>query len=184
MTVVVGLDPGLANFGACAIEVPSGELVGADVWRSKKGRGQVTADRADRVRRLTRWLEAHIRDWGATTVAAEAPAGGRGQAAIAAMYLVWGAVIALAQREVERPLLIAHVDGWRRALTGQRYAADDAIYSALDRRGGVDVRDSLLQRGVPRGAHVHALDALGVARWASAQIEPGATLDGKEGTTP
>lgn len=168
MTTVLGIDPGLATFGTCALRLPDRVVLGADVFRSapsaRKRQVAASDDRYRRARELAAWLESGIDRWRPAVLAAEAMSFPRGAKAIAAMALSWGVLATIADR---RGLALVQVSpqDWKRSLSGRKGTADADLYPMLYEHGGAEVEADLEARGLPRGAHVHALDALGVALW-------------------
>jgi Holliday junction resolvasome RuvABC endonuclease subunit len=165
---VLALDPGLASFGACAVELPGPVVVGADVFRSapspRKRQVGASDDRYRRARELAAWLEALLDRWRPSVVAVEAMSFPRSGVAIASMALAWGCLAAVAHRR-GLPLVQASPQDWKRHVSGRKGAADADLYPMLYERGGAEVEVDLVARGLPRSQHVHALDALGVALW-------------------
>jgi Holliday junction resolvasome RuvABC endonuclease subunit len=183
--VVVGVDPGLASFGACAVELPGHRVVGADVFRSapsvKKRAVAASDDRYRRARDLASWFEASLDRWQPTAIAAESMSFPRSGIAIASMALAWGVVAAVANRRT-LPLVQVTPQEWKRWISGRKGVPDTALYPLLEERGGGEVAATLLDAGVPRGQHVHAFDALGVALWSEDAEIVRAALAGARGT--
>jgi Holliday junction resolvasome RuvABC endonuclease subunit len=165
---VLALDPGLASFGACAVELPRCAVVGADVFRSapspRKRQIGASDDRYRRARELAGWLEALADRWRPSVVAVEAMSFPRSSVAIASMALAWGCLAAVAHRR-GLPVVQASPQDWKRHVSGRKGTADADLYPTLYERGGAEVEADLVARGLPRSQHVHALDALGVALW-------------------
>ena len=166
--IVLGLDPGLASFGACALALPSRNVVGADVFRSapspRKRSVAASDDRYRRARELAVWLEVIVGSWRPSILAVEAMSFPRSGVAIASMALAWGCLAAIAER-CGLPLVQVAPQDWKRRLSGRKGTADADLYPLLYERGGAEVKVDLDALGVPRSQHVHALDALGVALW-------------------
>jgi Holliday junction resolvasome RuvABC endonuclease subunit len=182
--VVLGIDPGLASFGACALELPGRRVVGADVFRSapspRKRSVAVTDDRYRRARELAAWFEASLDRWRPVAVAAEAMSFPRSGIAIASMALAWGVLAAVANRRA-LPMVQVTPQEWKRCMSGRKGVPDVDLYPLLERRGGDAVAAALTAADIPRGQHVHALDALGVALWSANAELVMAALGGTRG---
>jgi Holliday junction resolvasome RuvABC endonuclease subunit len=168
MTTVLGLDPGLATFGACGLDLPSREVAAASVFRSapspRKRAVAASDDRYRRARELAAWLEALLDTHRPSVLAAEAMSFPRSGVAIASMALAWGCMAAIADRR-RLPLVQVAPQDWKRFVSGRKGTPDDHLYPMLYERGGAEVEAELDAARVPRSQHVHALDALGVALW-------------------
>jgi Holliday junction resolvasome RuvABC endonuclease subunit len=165
---VLALDPGLASFGACTLELPGRAVIGADVFRSapspRKRAVAASDDRYRRARELAAWLDVVLNRWRPAVIAAEAMSFPRSGVAIASMALAWGCLAAVVDRR-RLPLVQVAPQDWKRHVSGRKGTADADLYPMLYERGGAEVEADLAARGLPRSQHVHALDALGVALW-------------------
>lgn len=193
MSIVVGLDPGLAHFGAVALMLPERRVVAADVWTSGHD-DTVTklVDYAARCDAATSWLADIIRGWQPDAVAAEGTAGmgeggdeakGRKPRRVnhAAVYTIWGATIGTVRGATMRSVIPVHQATWKRHLVPKGKVTDVALYAALGAAGG-DAIDGLLRtRRVQPSMRVHALDALGVALYAARQDGRWLEIDGSLG---
>lgn len=175
--ILAGIDPGLSHFAVTAVMVPELVVVGADVWTSDhdESSGSKTMEYATRSAAAARWLCGTLRGWGVDRVASEGTAGlgekGRGGKAIrvnhAAVFTIWGAVIGAVAVSVDTPLIAVNQATWKRHLVPHGKISDIVLYAALGAAGGDAIDSHLRMRRVRPSLRVHALDALGVARWAA-----------------
>lgn len=161
----MSMDPGLATFGAVAIDTNGFDHVcrRADVFRSeplaRKLNAELADDRVRRARELTRWLSVWL-DMDPVAVAAEAMSFPRGAHAIVAISLAWGVIVSeLERRDV--PLVAALPFRWRKAITGTGNERD--AWTAAVR---VVPTFAAAAAHIARDDQEHALDALGVFVWA------------------
>jgi Holliday junction resolvasome RuvABC endonuclease subunit len=182
--VVLGLDPGLASLGACALALPSRRVLGADVFRSapsaRKRAVAASDDRYRRARDLAAWFGAVVDRWQPAVIAAEAMSFPRSGVAIASMALAWGVLAAIVHAR-GLPMVQVSPQEWKRTVSGRKAVADADLYPLLDTVGGADVAAHLAAANIPRGQHVHALDALGVALWSQSAEVVRAALAGAHG---
>jgi Holliday junction resolvasome RuvABC endonuclease subunit len=168
MTTILGLDPGLATFGACALSLPERRVLGADVFRSspssRKHGVAASDDRYRRARDLCSWLNSVIDRWRPVVLVSEAMSFPRSAHAIISVALAWGVVAAIAEAR-GLPLAAPTPKEWKSHVSGRNGTVDSDLYAILYEKGGACVEAALLVRQLPRGSHVHALDALGVALW-------------------
>lgn len=163
--LVIAFDPGLATFGAVAIDTNGYDHTcrRADVFRSeslaRKMNSELADDRVRRVRELSRWMSVWL-DMDPVAVAAEAMSFPRGAHAIVAISLAWGVLVAeLEHRQI--PLVAALPFRWRKAINGTGNEAD--AWSTAVRAVPTFARCA---EHIKRDDQEHALDALGVFVWA------------------
>lgn len=163
---VLGLDPGLADFGYCVLEYRNGlpTLMEAGAWRTKPGEGDRLVDRFTRAQFLGRELHKVMLRHAPDLVAVEAAIVGGAGGVIAAVSSGYAAgVIAAVVAPSPAEVVITRARDWRRALLGnigdeRESAAHLAVERLLDGRGYDPVLTSL-----KKGVRTHALDACGLA---------------------
>lgn len=185
--MLVALDPGLAAFGAVAMDA-RGEILGADVCTTepdtvpssrprkpgaKRNRSKVRGGSAHDTDRRTvivsHWLGAFLERWQPRAVVAEAAGGSKGARA-GAMLAAASAIAAIAVDGIgwgDTPLVRVHVQQWRRTFVPDKRKIPDAeLYACLAdvTRGKILV--FLGEQGRRPSLGVHAYDAALIGRWA------------------
>ena len=163
MTLIMAVDPGLANFGLVMIDESTPEhhrCLEVAVFHSeplgKKLDVALADDRVRRCRDLYRWLDARPRP---DACAAEAMSFPRGAKAIASISLAWGILIAVLESK-RIPLVTAHPKTWRRAICRSGSEADSHAAAMALVPSYADFESSIV-----KGQREHARDALGVFCW-------------------
>lgn len=136
---IIGIDPGLANFGIAVFEVIPPTFVRVEVWRTKPDhkarRIRKADDTADRCRELGRQL-LDLVDERVIAIAVEAVALPHGKiqtSVVSALGRVRGLIDAVA--ELHRlPVLEETPQAVKRRLCGDRSASKDAVRQELERR--------------------------------------------------
>lgn len=191
-SAILALDPGLANFGAVILD-RRGSIIAADVLatvgaesvKSKAARARATAagrkaprrelaggaavDHDRRTLEVATWLRAFARSMitaRPAVVVAEATGGSKGARAAIATATA-NTIAAIVAAELGIPLVRVHVQAWRRTLVpGKRAIPDAELYAAIGVPASLQVGAELRARGRKASAAVHALDAVGMGRWA------------------
>ena len=160
---ILGIDPGLASFGAVLVECSGGQrrIVDARTFMSDASatrRGVAKADdRFRRARDLSLFLVETITETRPDLIACESMSFPRGAQAVAAIALSWG-VIASATHGF--PVVCAQPKAWRKAIA-PKDATETAAHAVVMSIAGASIIGEL-----NKGRRVHALDAAGVALWA------------------
>jgi Holliday junction resolvasome RuvABC endonuclease subunit len=162
--ILLGVDPGLANFGWCLVEHHGHagkdyviELLSMGVIRTEKDKRRVLSSE-DNVKRLQRiWGSLDLtmpppkKPW---VVCAESMSFTRNASASAKVAMTWGLLVAL-----DRPILQRSPQDVKAAVTGSKNASKTKVEQALVKR--FPKIPSLLA-GVPRSRWEHAVDSLAV----------------------
>lgn len=163
---ILGLDPGLATFGAATIDVfglSNACAIHADVFtsepRARKLNVELAGDRVRRAQALAVWLNDLIRSSKPDVIAAEAMSFPRGNNVIIAMSLAWGVISTLVELW-KLPMVTSAPWAWRKDLVpgGKEAAAHRVALKAIPSFADV-------VRRIPKDSQVHAYDAFGVAHW-------------------
>lgn len=190
--MLLAIDPGLAKCGAVALD-HLGRIRFADVlvtevgerakpapglFRGKKRKpgkviGGAAADTDRRIRELAIWLDNLITEFRPAAIVAEAAGGSKGGRAATALAAA-NAVVVLATSlpfveslPCAGKLVRVHVQTWRRTVVpGQRKISDQELYAAIGAPAAALVHQQLVSRGKSPALAVHALDAVGIGRWA------------------
>jgi crossover junction endodeoxyribonuclease RuvC len=161
-TIALGVDPGFASFGWCALAVSAPaqlQPVGAGVIRTKKAsaraRTYASDDNLARAREIYRALDALVRMYAPQVLCAEAMSFPRNASAAAKVAISWGVLAAVAEAR-QLPLLQASPQAVKKAVCGVNDASKEQVQAAFRER----VRDlGDLLGGVPAGQHEHPYDA-------------------------
>lgn len=162
MSIILGIDPGLASFGVAVVELlPEGERVLAlEVIRTAKSAAKhdvlAACDNVRRARELAAALESIIRERCPVAIAAESMSFPRSSSVAGKMCLAWGVVSALAE-EHGLPVVQASPQQVKAAVVGDKSASKLDVESALLRRYGNAI-EALVH--VPDGQREHAFDSL------------------------
>jgi Holliday junction resolvasome RuvABC endonuclease subunit len=202
--IVIGMDPGLAHFGFAAVRcTPDGVRVAREVLfmgvvETKKAKKLETSMAADNVRRAIE--VAHVLDRlmagrrptevvirkgrgvGALfdpaplevrAVCVESMSHPRSSSAAAKMAMTWGMIVMGAVRR-GTPIIQQSPQAVKLALVGTNDASKQHVERVLVRRYGAKIRTLL--KGLPRGQHEHAYDALAAATACAESAEGRAAL--------
>lgn len=162
-TVILGVDPGFANFGWAAIRLSPERIEAAGVLRTAKSheRRRILAvdDNVRRTRELVVSLRGVLGRFDVAAICAESMSHVRNASASAKVSLAWGVVITLAE-QLCIPLLQASPQEVKFRVTGAKSASKDEVaFSVRKQIGDLDPRLD----DVPDGLHEHAYDAAAVA---------------------
>lgn len=193
MPLLLALDPGLADFGAALLCGRTGAIVAADVLttapntipRKREQRplkpgekrrrtkrpvvGGVALDTDRRIAELAEWLGyfASSSPDRIGAAVAEAPGGSLLGFTAAIALGTASTVAAMFCRTIAAPLERVSVRTWRRTyVPGEKVITDDALYAAIGARAADQVARELALRGRAASKSVHALDSVGIGRWA------------------
>ena len=169
--VVLGLDPGFASFGWCALSLTAApsllpvqlRAVAAGVLRTSKSAAKhhvyASDDNVARARDLWVRLSMLVAEFKPAALCAEAMSFPRNASAAAKVAISWGLLAALAE-EHRLPLIQALPQAVKLACCGKKDASKDEVALAVANLTGM--HDGLLG-GVPKGQYEHPYDACAVA---------------------
>lgn len=172
-TVILAIDPGLANLGWAIVRPKTGRVVdlGVICTSPNDDLGKDT-DRLSRTRHLARELKGLIRRYQVEVITGEAisrPPGKSNVAASASAHLSWGVLVTLAE-VLELELCEVPAKQWQHAIMPGVAKIDyDALADAIskflryDGKRPVDTLEVSNRLALlPRSKREHALDAVGV----------------------
>lgn len=139
MTYLLGIDGGLATFGAARYRVERGELHLAEVatFRTAKSAKKRTVlasdDNVRRCRELVRAIKAFCEPAPPAAICAEAMSFPRSASVAAKMAMAWGAVAALAEAW-RCPIVQASPQQIKTALCGNAKASKEDVQAAVELR--------------------------------------------------
>lgn len=135
--------------------------------------GGVAIDTDRRITALAQWLVGFARTTQASAgeligaAVAEAPGGSLLGFTAAIALGTASTVAAMFCRTIAAPLERVSVRTWRRTyVPGEKVITDDALYAAIGARAADQVARELALRGRAASKSVHALDSVGIGRWA------------------
>lgn len=160
--MILGVDPGLASCGWAVVDPRTKRVVELGVITTEHDSTIAkSTDRARRMAVVARGLHELVQTYAVRTVAAEAMLLFGNVAAATAQSLCWGTLIAVAERHGCEILEVVARDWQRAVLPGEGRIKYEGVKDKLAKFVGARVLR------FPKDLQTHALDAVGVAVYAS-----------------